>query len=786
MKIRKSILGLIIATIAISLFLVIFYGKTIVNCNKVLFSSTGDGMKNYYTYAYYIKDNHGWTNFEGMNYPYGENFMYTDCHPIQAFFLKILVKAFPGLSAYTIGILNLFMLLSLIITTCLLYLIFVRLRINFLLAVLGSVAITVLSPQIFRVEGHLALSYGFFVPWIIYLILLIEAGTRQKLKFFILISSLLLFFMTHAYLGMIATTLVFIFGLIGLIKRIGKSDRISVIRYMRYLWSAIISVLLFFIFVKIIDTHVGRTTNPWGIFESYADFNTVFLPEMGILNKLKDYLFPGIKQTWEGWAYIGLLTIVSILFYIIVSIKSCVKERKITLNKQWIDNSSLRKLFFASFFILALAMFFPFRMGLQWIIGYIDIIKQFRALGRFAWVFYFISTIVLIFITNKLYERLFSAKHKWLAYFIIILVPVSLFIEGKDYHAYVSQNIGKSPNLFNLNQNSSDFVENVKSIDASQYQAILPFPFYYTGSENFGRPPACDKIYKLSFLYSYHLNMPMISSYLSRTSIYESKKIVQLLASNFYSKEIQMDLPNYKPFLVIALKDGLNEAENIYLKSATLISENEEYYLYEMPCDVFFKSNAESEYKHFSEVKNNLIEKSGFLVSDTSKFFTYIDFQSPDEKISFEVNNGCYVGLQKDYNIILSLKKGTLPLNRKYTARFWMYNNGENFGQDCLGGMIFFQKRNGDQVKWLDPIADARYSSEINGDWSLVEISFVNDDSEADYDLTVKGDDYSKLSYHIDDLLFYDSELQIYRVDREMHSYSLFHNNHRIKGSPNE
>ena len=109
-----------------------------------------------------------------MNYPFSENIMYTDCHPLQANLLKFINQFFPEVSNYSIGIINSFMILSIAITGLFLYLIFIKLGVSSLLSVLGALAITILSPQLFRLTGHLALSYSFFIPITIYLLLLFE------------------------------------------------------------------------------------------------------------------------------------------------------------------------------------------------------------------------------------------------------------------------------------------------------------------------------------------------------------------------------------------------------------------------------------------------------------------------------------------------------------------------------------------------------------------------------------------------------------------------------------
>lgn len=145
-------------------FMLCFYGKVMFNPNGYLFSGDGDGIKNYFTYAYHIKNNKSLSNFEGFNYPYGENFLYTDGHPILISILKPLHSIFPGIENYSIGILNSLMIISLLISALVLFQLLRELKINAFLAMLGAWAILLLAPQVFRLEGHFALSYSFVIP----------------------------------------------------------------------------------------------------------------------------------------------------------------------------------------------------------------------------------------------------------------------------------------------------------------------------------------------------------------------------------------------------------------------------------------------------------------------------------------------------------------------------------------------------------------------------------------------------------------------------------------------
>ena len=56
----------------------VLYHQLIFNPNTILLDSEGDGIKNYYTFKYFINNSTSWTDFDGMNYPYGEIVTYLD------------------------------------------------------------------------------------------------------------------------------------------------------------------------------------------------------------------------------------------------------------------------------------------------------------------------------------------------------------------------------------------------------------------------------------------------------------------------------------------------------------------------------------------------------------------------------------------------------------------------------------------------------------------------------------------------------------------------------------
>src|SRR5689334_14984678 len=76
-----------------------------------LYVDIGDGEKNYFTLAWYVLHDKGW-HFSGMNYPYGENIIYTDNQPILAMLLRWVHHHIIPLDRHIIGIQNMLLLAS--------------------------------------------------------------------------------------------------------------------------------------------------------------------------------------------------------------------------------------------------------------------------------------------------------------------------------------------------------------------------------------------------------------------------------------------------------------------------------------------------------------------------------------------------------------------------------------------------------------------------------------------------------------------------------------------------
>ena len=775
MKIPKSLFIYFLAFC----FIFIFYGSVLLHPNSYLFADSGDGLKNYFTYLYHIKNDTSWVNFSGMNYPFGENFMYTDCHPVLANAIKLLSNFVPGISDYSIGIVNFLMIISIFITIILTHKVFTLLKVSFWLSAFSAIAITALAPQVFRITGHLALSYSCFIPLTFYL--LIKHSNSDKKYYwsaFLMINNLIWFFV-HAYLGIMTVFFQFSFWVISWLMQKKEFSR-NIHLYLHLLLTVILPVILFRLFILVTDHHTGRTDNPSGFFLYNAEPDDILVPHHPPLGTLLNAI-PGLKINleWEAWSYIGLTSILVLLAIAVAWISSKTKKTPNPVLKKISENKILTQLVLSSLVLLLFAMGIPFK-HLPVLLEWFPAIKQFRATGRFTWFFFFAITIFSIYAVHIKASLLISHKKKWLAYIVMIAAPALYLAEGIPYHTETSKAVRLNYNFFDANQTPPEYKSMITALDPARYQAIIPLPFFYQGSESYSRP--CNKeLCKYSMTLAFHLRLPVMAANLTRTSVEESKKIVQLVSPGFYPKLIRNDITSDKPFLVIKSNEMLTGNEEYLLAKCKEIYRNDEFSLFELSKNALFENTAKSEITAFENIKNTLKPKNGFLVTDTASFMYYNSFDDRKTNQAFR-GKGAFSGIKKGKNVFAGFPPNTFKTGHTYIVSLWMYNNYK----DALNNWLRFM------IEEHDIASDTYYTTvclpeqceTIFGNWSMVELRFTVNNPGNEVCIATKGkDDDSKIPLLADDILIRESNTDVYRVDKIAAGKPalLFKNNHYIE-----
>ena len=713
-----------------SVLIIYFYGALLLHPQSFLLNGSGDGLKNYYTYAWYIQNNALSTEFSGMNYPFGEHILYTDCHPLLAFLLKLLSAIHPFFAENCIGILNVVLLISPILAALILYRIFRNLQVGQHLATASAVGLMMLSPQTFRLTGHLALSYTFCIPLSIYLILKYLQNEEKRKSLILLFLNTLFWFSIHAYLGMMSLIIAAGIGVVMMFNREQRNQGIK-------LFSAVsFAFIVFYLFLIYTDNHAGRTNNPWGIYELNASLSSVFMPKRGPIADLIKGIFPTIDPQIEGISYVGIISFLTTVGLFIQAIFLRIKHK----NQPIINHPVLLYLLWIGSLSLLFSMLFPFWWKLEKFLEYFQFIKQFRAIGRFAWIFYFIIGIIATF---KMQEYLSKNNHprlvsKFLIPFLFLSIPVW---ESTEYHSEIQQNANKYRNSFDFNQLPNEIKAPLNSINSEKYQAIIPLPYYYIGSDNYGKT-ANDSIYRLSKLLSFHLKMPIMASFLSRTSVSDSKKMMQITGLGFYPKPLKNDIADPRPFLLVVSKTSVTSEELKIVERAKPVFESESFLLFEISKDALFHDERlETWEKNIQQTEN--LAGSNEIIYENFENGNHTGLLSKSSK---QIDGGVF-------SILHHIKKGRIQKDQEYILSMWMNNAGPNSGQDQLSGYCFIEKNYNNEKTWITGTISPNQSTNIFGDWSLVEVHFWGQEPEASYDIMFKRDGYINHPIEVDHLI---------------------------------
>jgi len=606
----------------------------------------------------------------------------------------------------------------------------------------------------------------------IYLILVADRQTN-KLKYSIYIFVLITAFLfTHAYLGIIAFALFFLHFTIKEFIQIIKIKKF-IPNYLHILLSISIPLLVFNLFIFFTETHIGRTTNPYGIFSYYASIKSFVLPTLKGFTPLFDTLFhyeSTVWSYWESWAYLGVTAMFIVHVYFILLLKSLIQQNQKKYSK---NEKELLILLLASFLIALYSMCFVYKTNLVILLDLFPVLKQFRGLGRFAWVFYFAMNIFAVYIIDKMSKTI---KNKIYRTFFILLTSFTIIFEGAGYHRFISSYTSNSFNLFSNKHIDKELHKLKSKINPNNYQSLITLPYYYVGSENNERVPTnISSLLNRSMSASYHLNIPIMNSFLTRTSIREGKNLMQLMTDPFYSKRIKEDMKNNKDILIVTDNSELTSQEKYYISKSKLVLKGENYSYYSISFAKLFENTSKKEIIQFNQLKKNLNYQNSWYYSGSSKFV----YECFSKKYSQRDTLNCFNGEMDQYEIVKELTHSQLDPNTLYTARIWVYNGGKNFGQDKFSVGMFVQSNDSKSIKWLSGITSAKRSSIIDGDWSMIEVSFSTENSPTNYQFVLYGDVLNKIKYKVDDLLIYPSKSIIYK---EIDKKTVLFNNHLLKG----
>ncbi len=746
--------GLVFTSLLALIIIMFFFGDILKNPNHNYFSAGGDGFKSYYGAIYHLEADSTYMKFEGMNYPYGESVFFTDNQPLLTNTVKWISNNMTDIRGSIVGIINLAMVFSILIAAVFLFLLFTEFGVFWWFASLASVGICMLSPQIGRMAGHFSLSHLFWIPVVLYLIVRFSKKASWTLSIIIALVGFLAASMQLYFIGFYGLLLTFYWLFTkNWLKENWKSRGNAFLHWF-------VQVCVPFILLELImistDHQTDRTTHPYGFLIYLAHPVSVLLPAGAPYGFVPKYITVFKHLDWEAYAFIGVASLFGFLIGLGLFLKKLVTGRAF-----WnISNLPILTAFFwASFVALLLSFGLPFVMGMEWLIDYIGPFRQLRALSRFSWLFFYVINVVVFY---QLYRWYKVREKQPIAMFVVFAAFTLLFVDG-----YFNMN-GTTNRLANrkplLEDMTNQLPDNkwVNQIDVSEFQAILPIPYFHVGSENIWIEPRLNSL-ENSLIASLKTGLPITAVMMGRTSIGQTYRNYSLLMEPLHEFEILKDFENKKDILLMLMKGYQPNNEEQLIKNASdFLYGNDLFDLYRLP---FARLKQIPE--HYREDvlldfdKEKLIKKDDLLISDTTSFFYYENYN--DERNSAFDGAGAHSLRLGDWNTLFEQKLFKAKKEETYLASFWL-KDFQKDGYPRFNIEVAQTDNNGQMLNYF--YSDIhRYIRATDQNWALFEIPVTIQQDDVALKISIRNKVLRSADYVMDELLIRKSDCNMFQLE---------------------
>jgi hypothetical protein len=552
-----------------------------------LFEDAGDGLKNYFTFSWYVLKDQG-THFSGMNYPYGEHIFFTDNHPGLAIFFNFLHRHGIDLNGHTIGIINVLLIISLLLSCLVLYRIFRLLTVGRYTSVAFALVITFLSPQIARFTGHFSLGYVVIVPLFVLIFLkfhLSEVKSRWALLGILWVVFAGFIHLYYFLMMSVFTAFYFIVTFIksGAWRQIRSKNKKVVIRLAWITSILVVPAIVLLSFLKISDSIGDRPTTPWRGMGLNAKFHGTFIPNYGPFPDYWNDLFNTTPPDTEAMTYVGLVGFFMIPTALFFLIRGRRKKRNSGL-----PSDTMHTFLWSALGVWVIAAGVLYSPIFSWLLDLVPKLKQFRGMGRLAWMFYYVYTIFIGYYMYRLNRFLAMKGIRMVGKYILVLSVLLLGFEGYLVNRPILNSIYKDNQYLNIKNKTFSTSLDKNGYQPSDFQAILQLPLINLGGETSGVSRGNWTMRK-GIQAAFETGLPMIDWSLSRTSVSQSVDFLQLLSSSAVEKE-RVKMMDQKPLLVVCEENLITEAEKRLVQKSTFIAQIETIRLYRLEMSAFHQN----------------------------------------------------------------------------------------------------------------------------------------------------------------------------------------------------
>jgi hypothetical protein len=476
----------------------------------------------------------------------------------------------------------------------------------------------------------------------------------------------------------------------------------------------VLPVVILQLLVMLSD-HVGdRTIAPWGFLVYHSNLTGVFFPA----GKPYEDIFLSFSKPefpeQEGLAYIGLAAITGLITIIVIQVVRLLRGRfKLLLAVT--DHKVLNIFFWTSVFLLWFSFGHPFVDGHGDWLPYLGPVRQFRSVGRFAWIFFYIINIIAAYRLYKIVQQ-----RKVISHVIMFIVAGFLFVDAYSLNRSLSPLFDN--HIAALDDETNTLPENewLRSFKSSDYQAILPLPYFHIGSENLCRVTPDPQIIQYSYIVSLKTGLPLMGVASARVSLGQTAKMVPLVLDPVKPIPVMQDIKDTRPFLLVVRDATLDEFERKILSLAKPVGSSSEYKLYSLDPALLKTLPAQ----RYAEVKNNYATANHFPAgiftsNDSSATYVYRSYDGMKNVAAYR-GGGALQGKIAD---VTTLVDSSFATPGSFTCSFWFNHiDGDIYPRTTIE---VFAHDTADKEKPFYAVYNVLTSVKaIDGHWGLIEFPF--------------------------------------------------------------
>ena len=761
----KGLFGVWVTALLASVFILVHYWAIFQNLGSTkCLEPYRDGVKTVLNACYHAEHGKSTTWFDGMNYPYPEHIIAATELPGMAILMKWLYPYFPWLTDYAFGITHLLLLGCILLCPIFLHLIFRDLGLPNWYAVPVALGITFLAPQLHRFGPHLGLAPLCVIPALFYGLMRFERGAKWSGSL-VVMSVIFLSSFFHFYFFAITIFSVSFYFFFSFLRSISFSRLWALAGH--YLLMVGPPLLFFVKWLILNDPITDRNANPWGFFHYHAGKGSIFASlQMPYFKWINDHWIPFQKIGFEGWAYVGLVAGLMLLFLLLRWFFYLFKKPFLGFVPKEKRNF-LMPLFLAGTVMAMLGCSQPFATkGFEFLLDYTGPLRQFRSTGRFAWVFYFSLNIVAFTAAFYLSKNWRSLKIKRAFLFllpVVLLAEAFIFLHSGG-HMYSPWKLRDIPELVE----GGRFNE-LLDLDYGKYQALLSIPYFNVGCDDWNALGG-GSVVQQSLAFTLQTGLPTTGAMLTRTSRGQAFRQMQMVTEPYRVPAIFSDYKNEKPLLMLfsAQSTKADSVRYLHLKNEESISlyKHERWELFEMDLGAFSRriENRKQEIREAFQT-DSLTSFGKFHSTEDTEDFFYLDFDQEKSGKIYLGNGAFQVPLNADKVLF------DQALNPHFEAgqyHFLMWVNVEEEG--FSNTIIRLDSENTGGGQKLLAQATVKHAAQVFDPkgWVMIDLPFLVDKNTEKIKATLLGKKGESRSIYVDEILVKPLHTHLYRSTGEV------------------